>query len=504
VSAMTEISDRTNEDRLPPLRARPVLAVAAAMAALLLALSGRYGYYMDELYFRVSGQHLAFGYVDQPPLVPLLARAQTVLFGDTVVAIRVIPALLAALSVLVAALVARELGGGGRAQVFAAIGASASLATLSAGHVLHPTAVDHVVWVTLCWLVLRLLRTGRSRLWLPIGAVVGVGLLAKYLVVLLVLGLLAGLLLSGPRRVLRGPQLVGGIVIAAVIGGPGLVWQAVNGWPQFSMASDLSEPLSVDSAINFLIGQLLMIGLFLTPVWITGLVQLLRRPQWRPYRAFALAYLVISVLLLVVGGFGRYTEGLLTVLLAAGCVPLAEWTRSAPRAALAGAAVVLNAALAIVMALPLLPAAAYGEDSPLAMFGDAQLGQTGWPELTAQVATVYRGLSDADRAHAVLLGWNYAEAGAMDRYGPENGLPAVYGPQNSYADFGIPPADKTVVLAVGADPSTLAPLFGHCETRATLTFPLPHLDQDKAVVLCRDPARPWPQLWPSLRWVGTF
>jgi hypothetical protein len=239
-------------------------------------------------------------------------------------------------------------------------------------------------------------------------------------------------------------------------------------------------------------------------VWVTGLVQLFRRPQWRPYRAFAVAYLVISVVLLVIGGFGRYTEGLLTVLLAAGCVPLAEWTRSVPRAILAGGAVVLNAVLAIVIALPVLGANAYGDDSPLAMFGDAQLGQTGWPDLASQVSKVYGGLSDEDRAHAVLLGWNYAEAGALDRYGPDHDLPAVYSPQNSYADFGIPPADKTAVLAVGADPATLTPLFGHCETKATLTFPLPHVEQDKAVVLCRDPVRPWTQLWPSLRWVGTF
>ncbi|WP_253767874.1 glycosyltransferase family 39 protein [Goodfellowiella coeruleoviolacea] len=504
MSATIETSDRTWEVRAPALRTRPVLAVTAAFTALLALTAGRYGYYMDELYFRVAGNHPAFGYVDQPPLAPLLARAQIALFGDTVFAIRVVPTLLAAVSVVVAALVARELGGGGRAQVLAAVAASASMATLAAGHVLHPTAVDHLVWVTVCWLLVRLLRTRDTRLWLAIGAMVGLGLLAKYLVVLLVVALAGGLLLAGPREVLRSRHLLGGVVLGLVISGPVLVWQAVNGWPQFSMAAEMSESFSVGSAISFLIGQVLMIGLFLTPVWIAGLVALFRRPAWRPFRALGVAYLAMVVFLAVIGGFSRYTEGLLTVLLAAGCVPLADWTRGITRRVLVAAALALNALMAVVMAVPALPVSAYGPDSPLAGFGDAQLGQTGWPELTAQVAEVYRTLPAEDQARAVLFGWNYSEAGALDRYGPELGLPAVYSGHNSYADFGVPPADRTVLLAVGAEPATLAPLFGHCETAATLTFALPHLDQDKPVLVCRDPVRPWQQLWPSLSWVGTF
>ncbi|MCP2256435.1 4-amino-4-deoxy-L-arabinose transferase [Streptoalloteichus tenebrarius] len=503
-SATIEAADRTDEDGVPALRAGPVLVVAGVLGALLLATAGRHGYYMDELYFRVAGRHLAFGYVDQPPLAPLLARAQIAVFGDSVFALRVVPALLAVASVVVAALVVRELGGGGRAQVLAALATSASLATLAAGHVLHPTAVDHLVWVTVCWLVVRLVRTGDTRLWLAVGAVVGVGLLAKYLVALLVVTLLVGLVLCGPRRVLRSGHLLGGVVLGLVVAGPGIVWQARNGWPQFTMASEMSAGFGVEGAVGFLVGQPLMIGLFLTPLWIAGLVALFRRPQWRPYRSLAVAYLLMVVLLTVVGGFSRYSEGLLTVLLAVGCVPAVDWARGVGRRALLGAAVLLNAVTSAVMCLPVLPATAYGEDSPLAGFADAQLGQTGWAELTEQVAAVYRSLPEGDRARAVLLGQNYSEAGALDRYGPGLDLPAVYSGHNSYADFGVPSDDRTVVVAVGVDVATLRPLFGRCETRATLSFPLPHLDQGKEVVVCHDPNRPWDQIWPSLRWIGTF
>ncbi|WP_285498889.1 glycosyltransferase family 39 protein [Actinokineospora sp. NBRC 105648] len=487
-----------------PFQWRPVLAVSLALSALLLVLAGEYGYYMDELYFRVAGAHPAWGYVDQPPLVPLLAKAQIALFGDTPFAVRVVPALLAGLSVWVAAHIARELGGGGRAQVLAAFAAAGTLATLSAGHVLHPTAVDHVVWVALCWLLVRLLRTRDSRLWLAIGAVVGVGLLAKYLVVLLVVGLAAGLLGAGPRHVPRDRFLAAGAGIGAVIALPVLIWQATHGWPQLSMASDLSEPLGVGSAVSFLVGQVLMIGPFLTPLWVAGLVALFRRPQWRDYRALAVAYVAIAVVLVLVGGFGRYTEGLLTALTAAGCVPAADWLSTLPRRIVLAVAVVANAALAAVMCLPVLPVSAYAEDSPLAGLGEAQLGQTGWEELTTQVAAVYGTLPPAERAHAVVYGQNYAEAGAVDRFGPARGLPPAYSALNSYYDFGHPGDDKTVVIAVGVDPDAFAPHFTRCERAATLHFALPHLEAGQQVLLCHDPVESWDRLWPRLRWVGTF
>ncbi|WP_370949854.1 glycosyltransferase family 39 protein [Amycolatopsis sp. cg5] len=501
--ATTAIPDTSVEavTGVPRFHWRAALGVSVALTAGLLVVAGRYGYYMDELYFRVAGRNLDWGYIDQPPLVPLLSRIQTFLFGDTLFAIRVIPALLTGLSVFVAALIARELGGGGRAQVLAAVAASASLATMAAGHVLHPTAVDHVVWVTVCWLTIRLLRTRDTRLWLAIGAVVGVGMLAKYLVVLLVIGLVAGLLIAGPRQVLRSRYLLGGLAIGLVIAAPVLLWQGTNGWPQFSMASELSGSFGLDTAIGFVVGQVLMIGLFLTPLWITGLVWLFRRPA---YRSFTVAYLVLVVLLIAIGGFGRYTEGLLTVSLAAGCVPAVAWLKSLPRRVLMTVALVANAILAAIMSLPVLPIDAYAADSPLGGLGDAQLGQAGWDRLTDQVADVYLSLPEPDRAHTALLGWNYAEAGALDRFGPASGLPAAYSPHNSYYDFGFPADDKTVVIAVGTDAATLAPHFANCVVAATLKFDLPHLDEDKPVLVCRTPAEPWAALWPKLRWVGTF
>jgi len=498
------VPESTVDKPVPDVRWKPLLGISAAFTAVLIAFAGGYGYYLDELYFRVAGEHLAWGYVDQPPLVAVLAKVQITLFGDGLTAIRVVPALLAGISVLVAGLIAREFGGGTAAQVLAACASAASLATVAAGHVLHPTAVDHVVWVTVCWLLIRLLRTGQQRLWIAIGAVIGVGMLAKYLVVLLVLGLLAGLLISGPRKALLNPWLALGAGLAIVLELPSLVWQAVNGWPQFAMAESLSENPGVGAAVNLLVGQVLMIGPLLTPVWVVGLVALIRRPAWRTYRLFPWAHLVVFVVVAAVGGYARYTEGLLIVLLSAGCVVVVDWARGNVKRAVIALAVVGNAAFATVIVLPVLPVSAYAHDDVLGALGAGQLEQTGWPETADQVATVYRALTPLEQSAAIVYGHNYSEAGAIDRFGPDRGLPRAYSGQNSYADFGTPPDDKTVVIAFGVDKAAFGALFTSCETRGTFTFALPQPEQGKEILVCRGPREPWAATWPKLRWLGTF
>ncbi|HET6708333.1 glycosyltransferase family 39 protein [Amycolatopsis sp.] len=498
ITAASEPATSPPADR-PALSWRPSLALAAGAAGLLLALSGRYGYHVDELYFRVAAQHLAWGYVDQPSLVPLLAKAEMTLFGDNLVALRIAPALLTGVAVFLVAAIAREFGGGRSAQVLAAGATICSTMPFGFGHVLHTYTPDLLCWLTLCLVVLRILRTGDERLWPVAGAVAGLGLYAKYLIALLVVCLLAGILLAGPRRILRSRYLLAGAAIGLVIASPGILWQATHGWPQLEFARASSNGIELASRIDFLPTQLLMIGLLLTPVWIAGLVALLRRPQWRAYRAVGVAYPVMVVLLIAVAGKSTYTTGLLTVLLAAGCVVTAGWAKKAGRRILLGAALIGNAALALVMTLPILPVMTFTEDSPLTGLAVSQLEQTGWPELTAQVASVYQSLSPAEQQRSVIFGANYHQAAAIAKYG--SGLPQEYSGHNSYYDFGRPGDDKDVVIAVGAGPDFVR-FFGRCEQRATLNFSLPHLEQGKPVAVCRDPRMSWEQIWPQVRWVG--
>ncbi|NUR88233.1 MAG: hypothetical protein HOY71_29445, partial [Nonomuraea sp.] len=215
---------------------RPVTLTAVLTAGAALALSPWYGYHRDELYFRVLAGHPAWGYVDQPPLTPMLAKAALGLFGDTLTALRVFPAVAVAVLVVLVSLVARELGGGRAAQVMAAAGTATGAYTLIAAHTLLTVSFDLPLWTAAILFALKALR-GRPRWWLAAGAVTGAATYNKHLIALLALSLLAGLLVAGPRRALADRWLWAGMLLAAVLAAPNLVYQATHDWPQLSMAS---------------------------------------------------------------------------------------------------------------------------------------------------------------------------------------------------------------------------------------------------------------------------
>ncbi|MBE3015902.1 glycosyltransferase family 39 protein [Microbispora sp. NEAU-D428] len=490
------------EPALAPVRWGPSLGVGAALAAMVLALSGRHGYHLDELYTRVAGRHLGWGQIDQPPLVALVARVETAVFGDNLTALRLVPALLMGVTVVLVGLIARELGGSQRAQLLATGAAAVSGLALITAHLLGTNDFDVLVWVAVCWLAIRLARTRDPRLWLVMGVVVGAGLYAKYLLVLLLLSIGVGMLVSGPRRLLFHPYVPAGAAIAALIASPVLIWQATHGWPQFEMADALSIALADLSRISFLPMLILVVGLFLTPFWIAGLVALLRRAQWRPYRFVAVAYLFMIVLLIAIGGQAVYAGALQFVLLAAGCVVAADWARTAVRRCLAGLALAANLVTSAVLLLPVLPIQAYADNPVLAQLAITQFDQAGWPELTAQAAAVYRALPPEDRSHAVFYGNHYGQAGALDKYGPAYGLPPAYSGHNSYADFGRPADDKTVVITIGVDRAKFSQLFAQCTPAGRFTLDLPVSDAGQEFMVCRGPREPWSRLWPRLRWIG--
>jgi 4-amino-4-deoxy-L-arabinose transferase-like glycosyltransferase len=397
--------------------------------------------------------------------------------------------------VLLVAVVARELGGTPAAQALAAVGAAATTGVQAYGHTLSPGSVDLPVWVAVCWLVIRLLRTGHHRLWLAIGLVTGVGLLAKDLVLLLVLALVAGVLVAGPRVRPHAGYLAAGASVAAVVAAPALLWQALNGWPQFAVAEALTGVDPNQTRISFLPAQLLLLGPALAPIWVAGLVRLLRAG---PYRAIGVAYLVGCLVLLVLAGQPRYLTGLLLVLLAAGSVAVGEWAAGRTRQVLVALVVVANAAFTAVAVLPVLPVSWYVDNPVLAgLGGDFQLQQTGWPELSEQVAAVVRDLPDGERAAVVTD--NYGVAGALDRYGSAAGV-EVYSPHNSYADFGRPADDVSVVVVIAADPDYFTPHFATCEERARLTSDNPWIGEH--VLVCRGPEGSWADLWRELAYLG--
>jgi 4-amino-4-deoxy-L-arabinose transferase-like glycosyltransferase len=473
--------------------------VAAAVGALLVAFAGGYGYHRDELYFVAAGNHLAWGYADQGPLTPLLARAMTEIAPGSLTVLRLPSALAAAATVLLAGGIARELGGSRRAQTLAAACVGVSSLVLFTGHLLSTSTFDLLVWTAVVWLVVRIVRTGEERLWLPAGLVMGIGLLNKPLPAFLSAGLVAGLLISGPRRMLRSPYLWAGAALALVIWTPWLVWQADHGWPQLDVARSLSNGNSTSSqpwwaVVPF---QALLASPPLAPVWIAGLVWLARE---RELRFLAWAWAVLAVVFMASGGKPYYLGGLLPLLLAAGAVGVDGWLRRGrprARAAVLGVAIGASAIVNAVIALPLLPAR--DSDPVVAVNGD--VGETiGWPEFARTVARVHRGLPP----RTVVFTSNYGEAGAIDRYGPALGIPGAWSGHNAYGQWG-PPADGSApVITVGFDTRELGAHFAGCTIVAHIDN-REGVDNDERgapVAVCRAPRRQWSQEWHSLRRLG--
>src|SRR3954468_9300380 len=268
---------------LPRVAWPPVAVVSGVMVALLAATIERYGYHRDELYFRVLAGHPAWGYVDQPPLTPMLAKLSIAVFGDHLWSIR-IPSILCAVAILLlVVLLTREFDGGTGAQVLAAAGACCSL-VLVAGHLLSTATVDLVVWLLVILFAVRALLRGQPRWWLAAGIGAGLGTYNKQLVVLLLIGLLAGLLIAGPRGELRSPWLWAGAGIALLLAVPNLLYQITHDWPQAKMAAAVSENKGSDDRITLLPFQLILLGPPLVPIWIAGWIGLFRAPRWRPVR----------------------------------------------------------------------------------------------------------------------------------------------------------------------------------------------------------------------------
>ena len=472
----------------------------ALLAALLLATNGGYGYHRDELYFLMLRPD--WGYRDQPPLTPLVAQAADALFGGSVWGLRIPATLCVLAATLLAVLLARELGGGPLAQTLTAIGLGTSAGTLILGHVLATATLDLVVWLAIILFAIRALLRHEPRWWLAAGAVVGLGFYNKLLLVLLLIALAVGLLAAGPRRVLASRWLWAGVALAVVIGAPNLVYQLTHGLPQLRMAGAIADDKGADSRTLLVPFQVILLGVTLLPVWIAGLVGILRRESWRPVRSIGIAYLVVCVLVLVLGGQPYYPYGLLGALFAAGCVVTADWIgrgRRGRRLTLVAVAVGLNAVLNAPVSLPLVPVGSLG-DGPIPAMNQTVADSIGWPAYADQVVRAYDGLPAADRARAVVVTSNYGEAGALVRLRADR-LPKIYSGHNELWYYGPPADSATVLVGVGFDPDRTGDAFGSCTIAGRLDngVDVDNEEQGKPIVVCHDPREPWHDLWPRFQ-----
>ena len=390
---------------------RRVLIAGAVVFAVLMAVSARYGFHRDELYFLDA--HLQASYVDQPALAPLLARLSRALFGLSVTGLRLWPALAAGGAVIAGGLTAREFGGGRRAQLLAAIGVGTMPVLLGAAHIANTTAYEFLAWTFMALFTVRVGRTGDQRWWLAFGLAAGLGVADDHSAAFFAIAIVIGILLSGGRRFLQNRWFAAGALIAIVFEIPDLWWQAQHGWATIAMTQALNgENGGAGNIAVFIIGQLTLVSLAMIVVWVIGLRFLWRsrQPMWRALAwAWGLLFVIFAI---TTGSKTYYLAAAYVPLLAGGAVAIDGWLAARPgrlRGLLLATA--LTTAVSVPIVLPVLPAS----DIAWTYKTNQTLGETvGWPQLVRTVAATWKSLPPAQRANAVVFTADYSEAGAIN------------------------------------------------------------------------------------------
>jgi len=459
-------------------RAAPVLAVVVVKSAFELAFANRYGWQRDELYYAVAGKHLQGGYVEFPPVTALFSALARVIFGWSLVGFRLFTILAGAGTVVVAALVARELGGGRRAQLLAAIAVGFTPVILATNGLFQPVSFDQLATMLVFWLAVRL-ALGRGS-WPALGLAAGIGLETKYTLVV-PLALLLATFAAWRRDLLRSRGLVRATGIAVLLMVPNLVWEAGHDWVSIHWFLHPPGSATDETRPKFLLDLLLDTNAFLVPVAVAGVVALHRRRELRPF-AWTVAGTVLAYF--VLGGKSYYAIPVVFFALAAGAVPLDRWatTRRLALLATASAVFLVIAMPDVVPVYPLHRAITHGVIANRSDFQD----ELGWPELA-------RNAVDHASGADVVLAQNYGEAGALELFG--HGLPPVASANVTFRYWRPPVAGRRALL-VGFTEEEASFCSGY-RVVSRIAMPTENEERGRPVARCTLDAS-LASLWPGL------
>ncbi len=494
-----------------------VVLVSLAKLALHLATTGRFGYgfFVDELYFLACSEHLAWGFVDMPPLFPAVTALIRATIGDSLFAVRLLPALSGAALVAMTGLMARDLGGRRFAQGVAALGVLTAPIWLVM-HSLHTmNALEQILWTGAAWIVIRIVRDGWDRGWLLFGALAGVGMLNKHSMAFFGAAVVVGVVLTPERRAFRSRWLWIGGALAVLIYLPNLIWDVQHHFPHFEMLANIkADGRDVQlPPLEFMAQQALFLNPLALPLWVGGLVWFLLDREGRRYRVLGIAWLAVIAEMFLLDGRVYYPAPAYPMLLAGGGVALERWLARWRFVKPAYAAVlILSAALLAPMFLPMLPPEALIRYQNALGMAPPQIethrqgplpqlmaDRFGWPEMAAEVARIYRSLPPEDRAKAAIFSQNYGQAGAIDHFGPALGLPKAVSGHLTYFFWG--PRDYTgeVVIVMDDDKETLEKLFHSVEYGGRVEHPYSMPYQHFDVWVCRGMREPLAKVWPRLK-----
>ncbi|PYP90409.1 MAG: hypothetical protein DMG65_11895 [Candidatus Angelobacter sp. Gp1-AA117] len=490
-----------------------LLVLAALRLVFHLATNGQYGFHRDELQTLDDARHLDWGFVVYPPITPLLARFELILFGTSLIGFRVFSAMAVSIVMVLAGLIAKELGGNRSTQLLAAVAAGIAPISLVQGAVFQYVSFDYLWGVSLTYFLVRLLKTDDPRWWLPIGATIGLGMETRYTMGVLALSVAIAVLLTPARRFLRSGWLWAGVALSILILLPNLIWQIQHDFISLKFLSYLHERDLRQGRYNgFLTGQpWISVNLVTVPLTLLGLWFYLARREGRRYRLLGWTVLITITMYGITGARSYYTAPLYPVLLASGSVLLAHllyglpavWPRLAY--GIQWMAILAGGIAFVLLIAPVAPI-----DSRIwkitSRLHDQFREEIGWPELAHSVAAVYHSLPVQDQQRAGILTGNYGEAGALNLYGPALGLPRAMSLTNSFWYRGYDSRQPEVVILTGFGLNEARRLFENCTVAAINGNPFNVENEESRdhpdILLCRNLRESWPAYWARSRRFG--
>ena len=469
---------------------------AATMVAHVFTGSG-FGFHGDELQFMDDARHLAWGYVAYPPMTPFFARLSLDLFGTSLVGFRLFASLVQAVAIVLTGLMAREMGGGVRAQLLA--GAALVPYALGAGALMVYNSFDNICWVLAAWFIVKLLRSENPRWWVAVGAAVGLGMMAKYAMAFLAAAIVAGFLATDARRHLASRWLWAGCAVALLIWAPNLLWEARHYFVSFDFLRSIhARDVSQGRTQSFLPDQFTHT---IAALWIAGLFFCLKSDSGKRFRAVGWMYIVLFAAFLLARGNGYYLAAAYPMLYAAGSVQWEQRLASRPTLQrrlwkVTWALVAASAVLAAYVALPIGP-----PESLLWKLRMPELrDEVGWEDLVATIARVRDSIPLEDRGRLAVLTGFYAAAGAVDLHGGRYGLPPAISRINSYGERGYGDPPPETVIAIGFPREFLESHFASCRPAAQIRnrYGVVNRSYLQGVFVCRGLSEGWPKFWADL------
>jgi hypothetical protein len=487
-----------------------------------MLVSGRYGYFIDELYYLACSHHLAWGYVDQPPLIAVITWLERVTLGDSLHALRFLPAVASGLRVLLAGWIARELGARRFGMLLACVCVMFAPIYLGLDSLLTMNVFESLFWMSAALIALKIFHGASQKLWLLFGLICGVGLLNKHSMLFFGFGLFVGLLLTKQRKQFASPWLWAGGLIAALIFLPNLLWEVHRNFPTIELLRNVqrSGRNTEFGPLKFMLIQAAILHPLAAPVWIAGLVELLRDREGKGRRVLGITWLVIMICMLTMHGRMYYPAPAYPMLFAAGGLAFERWLaplRSGGwlRPAYVTLLVITGLILAPFAYFPMLTVNQYIAYAKVLHFGPPRIennrlgplpqiyaDQFGWKEMAQVVANAYYSLPPDERTSCAIFGQNYGQAGAIDFFGAKLGLPAAISGHQNYFYWGPRGYAGQCMIVMDDNPDRLHELFDSVEFAGHVDHPLSMPYEHFDVYICRKPKfGSLQQLWPQVkRW----